>query len=142
MKTSISPLVSRAAILTGLFLGAFAISAIAWSSPVSAPPTCNAGDPGCDAPINTSASTQTKIGPLVVSNSSLNTGTGLLVPWGNVVIGTGANTSVPTQYGLYVTGKPMKAAGGFVMETRTADPAVADMKTGRMWMIVSSPITD
>ncbi|MDO8492131.1 MAG: hypothetical protein Q7S34_00630 [bacterium] len=57
----------------------------AWTGPLSSPPTCTPGNPGCDAPINVSATTQTKTGPIgatdfVASNS--------LTAMGNVGLGT------------------------------------------------------
>ncbi|MDE2040811.1 MAG: hypothetical protein KGI59_00260 [Patescibacteria group bacterium] len=55
----------KLAALCGLVLGAFAISAWAdWSAPMSAPPTCTPGNPGCDAPLNVGTSAQTKYGAL------------------------------------------------------------------------------
>lgn len=42
----------------------------AWVAPLSAPPTCTAGDPGCDAPINVSTYPQVKTGPLQIGDVS------------------------------------------------------------------------
>ncbi|MDE1940853.1 MAG: hypothetical protein KGI66_01925, partial [Patescibacteria group bacterium] len=57
-------LVNRVAALTGILLGAFALSALAnWTAPLNPPPTCISGDPGCDAPINVGPVAQYKVGP-------------------------------------------------------------------------------
>lgn len=45
-------------IIIGLFVGVIFVYAN-WAAPISSPPTCVAGNPGCDAPINVSNSTQT-----------------------------------------------------------------------------------
>jgi len=42
----------------------------AWTAPLLAPPACTAGSPGCDAPVNVSAYSQTKIGQLILSVTS------------------------------------------------------------------------
>ena len=42
----------------------------AWTAPLTAPPTCTAGKPGCDAPVNVSAYSQTKIGQLILTVTS------------------------------------------------------------------------
>jgi hypothetical protein len=44
----------------GLGLGCASVVLAAWSGPLSAPPTCTSGNPGCDAPLNVSGSTQDK----------------------------------------------------------------------------------
>ncbi len=57
----------------------------AWVAPISAPPTCNAGDPGCDAPVNVSGNAQVKLGPLQIGNIKYeNTG---------ITFGTDVNTA-------------------------------------------------
>ena len=45
-------------IIIGLFVGVVFVYAD-WSAPISSPPTCVSGDPGCDTPINVSNNTQT-----------------------------------------------------------------------------------
>jgi hypothetical protein len=57
----------------GFLIGATALSALAvWTAPTETPPTCTAGLPGCDAPINVGGtvanqtSWQTKTGPLTL----------------------------------------------------------------------------
>ena len=59
-----STTLNRIAVLTGLTLGAFALSVAAanFSAPLHTPPTCNTGEPGCDAPINVGPTLQTKLG--------------------------------------------------------------------------------
>ncbi len=68
---------ARIATLSGLILGAFAVSAVAatWTPPPSAPPT---GNP--DAPVNVGSATQTKLGwlgvrGLIATDFTLATGT-------------------------------------------------------------------
>src|SRR3989344_3091563 len=46
-------------IIIGLFVGVVFVYAD-WSAPISSPPTCVSGDPGCDAPINIGSVDQTK----------------------------------------------------------------------------------
>jgi hypothetical protein len=58
---------------------------VAWTGPLSTPPNCTSGNPGCDAPLNVSLNAQAKAGGLL-----LNTGgaaNGLIVQYGNVGIG-------------------------------------------------------
>jgi hypothetical protein len=106
--------ISRVAIISGFALGAFALAAVAnWTAPISAPPACNAGDPGCDSPLHVGYGSQTKQGGLILN--------GLTSP------------GVAMTYGLWVVNAPIKAAGGLVIETRTSDPASPE--TGRMWLI-------
>ncbi len=60
MNTNTS-FIKKIAVIAGLALGAFSLSAIAdWAPPVSTPPTCLSGNPGCDAPINAGPLTQQK----------------------------------------------------------------------------------
>lgn len=46
----------------------FALTAYAWTGPLTSPPTCNPGDPGCDAPVNVGVSNQIKLGSLGVAH--------------------------------------------------------------------------
>jgi hypothetical protein len=62
----------------------------AWSGPQVGPPGCTSGNPGCDAPVNISATAQTKGGPL---NLSIPSG---YANWGIQVSGG--------QYGGYFNG--------------------------------------
>jgi hypothetical protein len=80
----------------------------AWSTAPANPPSNNT-----DAPINVGYGGQVKLGSLSL-NSYLDSST------------LGA-------YGLIVNNAPIKAAGGFVVETRSADPS--NPETGRMWLI-------
>jgi|GEM_PF-4052604 len=41
----------------------------AWQAPAASPPTCAAGNPGCDAPLNTGAGAQTKQGGLNITGN-------------------------------------------------------------------------
>lgn len=65
----LSSTITRVASITGLFLGAFALSVLADSSSWT-PATCSA--PGCntDAPVNVGANAQFKTGSLAVSKAS------------------------------------------------------------------------
>lgn len=100
---------ARIASLTGIMLGAFALSALAgtWTAPTNSPP-----DGNVDAPINIGYGPQTKQGGVIIN--SLNA----------------ANS--PMTYGLWVVNAPIKAGGGLILETRTSDPASPE--TGRMWL--------
>lgn len=82
------------------FFGIQTICALAWSSPVSSPPTCNVGDPGCDPPLNISNVTQKKKGTLWIN--TVGNPTGLIVQSGNVGINT---TAVSVGLNLDVEGK-------------------------------------
>jgi hypothetical protein len=59
----------------------------AWLAPVSNPPVCISGDPGCDAPLNVGTSLQSKSGALKI-NANGASASGLIVEKGNVGIGT------------------------------------------------------
>lgn len=80
----------------------------AWTSAPSTPPSNNT-----DAPINVGYGGQVKLGALSL-NSYLDSST------------LGA-------YGLIVNNAPIKAAGGLIIESRSADPS--NPETGRMWLI-------
>jgi len=56
----------------------------AWTAPTQTAPNCPAGSPGCDTPVNTGNSNQQKGGLLTLNG----TGNALLVPGGDVGIGT------------------------------------------------------
>ena len=68
-------------LVVGFLAGATALSTLAdWAPPVSAPPNCVAGNPGCDAPINVGGMMQYKSGILglknaVIENLTVSTGT-------------------------------------------------------------------
>ena len=62
------------AIALGLVIVAAASYAFAdWSAPLTSPPTCTSGKPGCDAPINISNVAQYKLGDLGVNGITVNT---------------------------------------------------------------------
>ena len=120
-------LLKRAAVIGGLILGAFAFSALAdWSAPLNAPPTCPAGNAGCDAPINVGTSAQVKNGGL-----SVNAFTAYANAYFAGSVGIGTQPTAGNQ--LDVEGNPIKAGGGLIIETRASDPA--SPATGRMWLI-------
>lgn len=53
-----------------VFLALLAAGAVAaYTGPLSTPPNCTSGNPGCDAPINVSATAQTKSGSLTSGTS-------------------------------------------------------------------------
>jgi hypothetical protein len=69
-------------IVVAVALAAGVSYASTWTAPLSSPPTCVSGNPGCDAPINVGSLAQTKLGSLVVNGISSSTyPTGLQV-WG------------------------------------------------------------
>jgi len=62
----------RIATIAGFALGAFALAAAAnWVPPINTAPDCTTGNPGCDAPINVSNSSQAKKGALSVGTTTL-----------------------------------------------------------------------
>ncbi|HVV14822.1 MAG TPA: hypothetical protein VHD55_00185 [Candidatus Paceibacterota bacterium] len=62
---------SKAFLLAALvLLGSAALAD--WTAPVAAPPTCASGNQGCDAPINVSATAQTKTGNLTIGSGGTN----------------------------------------------------------------------
>ncbi|MBZ9577653.1 hypothetical protein KJA13_01295, partial [Patescibacteria group bacterium] len=67
---------------------AIAFYALSWTGPGSAPPTCPSGEPGCDAPINTSLTEQWKTGALRLGGLTVDNDTWLATVAGNVGIGT------------------------------------------------------
>ena len=80
-----------------------------WAAPVSAPPACAPGDPGCDAPLNVGSFPPTKYGALKVNlDNILSTG---LVAYGNAGLGTITPGSRLTVQG------PDDATGGIILRT-------------------------
>lgn len=144
----------KMAIISGLSLGAFALSALAatsWTPATQNPPGGNT-----DAPINVGPSPQFKAGPLAVGslvvgkNSVPATGfdldvdgfglfTGLSVSGsgyfsadGTFLGKVGIGTNAPTKK-LEVVGGPIKATGGLIIETVATDPI--NPESGRMWLV-------
>lgn len=115
-----------------IFLSAFLVFA-AWTEPNSVPPTCPSGDPGCDSPINVSATTQGKDGGLILGDNGgpggftvLNGNSFFL---GNIAVGT---LSPDPGVIVDIVGGLTKTTGGLIIETRTSDPASPEV--GRMWL--------
>ncbi len=71
---------------------------LAWTGPQNTPPTCPAGQVGCDAPVNIGTTAQNKNGSLTVNAFVANMNTAFL---GNVGIGTVAPTAK-----LHIGGTP------------------------------------
>jgi len=90
----------------GIVLGVSYVQA-EWVAAPASPPSGNT-----PTPLNVSGNPQVKEGSLWLKSKDIN---------GNV--GT---------YGLVVENAPMKALGGFIIETRTNNPS--DPETGRMWL--------
>lgn len=82
----------------------------AWTGPLSTPPNCISGNPGCDAPINVSNNPQTKIGDLTLFNLYLG---------GDLGIGTVSPTERVDVVG-FVKGRTGLCIGN---DCRTAWPA-------------------
>ncbi len=107
----ISPHIAKVATVTGIFLGAFAISVLAgtWTAPATTAP---GGNP--DAPLNVGYGVQTKQGGIILNSLDSTAGNPVM------------------NYGLWVVSAPIKAGGGLIIETRTSDPASPE--SGRMWL--------
>ena len=104
MKTKIIQNIKSVIIISLLVVGVSYVSAN-WTAPISSPPTCTAGTPGCDAPINAGSTAQTRTGDLTlqgiltslhlftsdltVTNSD---GTVTSIPDGAPLVANGANT--------------------------------------------------
>lgn len=82
----------------------------AWTAPLSNPPACLTGNPGCDAPISSGSTlVQQTQGSLWIVNSSYPTSPyGLIVEKGKVVIG-----AMASNYKLDVQGGQINSSGGF-----------------------------
>lgn len=112
---------ARIATLSGLILGAFAVSAVAatWTPPPSAPPT---GNP--DAPVNVGSATQTKLGWLGVR--------GLIATDFTLATGTPAAGKVLTaidSLGNAAWQTPASISGGPVIKSGMAPFACANYST-------------
>ncbi|MGD0331995.1 MAG: tail fiber domain-containing protein [Xanthobacteraceae bacterium] len=79
----------------GLGLGCASVVLAAWSGPLSPPPTCTSGNPGCDAPLNVSSTGQIKAGNLTALGLSATSA--ILSP--EFCIGSSCITSWPSAGG-------------------------------------------
>lgn len=93
MNKQVSPKI--VSLVFGILILCFAIAfyAVGWDEPISIPPSCVSGDPGCDPPVNVGPTTQIKQGGLGIEGVFEAYGgaanLGLRVVNGNVGIGTG-----------------------------------------------------
>ncbi len=80
--------IKNTGMIIGIAFSVFFISFVvfAWTSPPGAPPTCPAGEPGCETPLHTGTAGQSKTGGLLLNTGGASTG--LIVEHGNVGIGT------------------------------------------------------
>ncbi len=126
MKNSISSL-KKIASITGLFLGAFAISVAAatWTPPTVAPP-----DGNIDAPINAGASVQGKIGKLGLGAATPRAGTQVLD-----VIGSALIDNVVTNTLTVVT----NAGAGKVLTSDASGAATWQPSTANSKSLIFSP---
>ena len=112
--------------IVGLALGLGLQFVRAWTEPTVAPPNGNVG-----APLNTGSLGQYKVGGLM-----LNTGDGTYAPAANGLIvqngSVGIGTASPVAK-LEVSGGPIKATGGLIIETRASDPP--SPVNGQLWLI-------
>ncbi len=123
MKT-LSPLLARTAVVSGLALGAFAMIAVAGTfvaAPPPPPPNCpDVGYEGCHPPLNNDYGTQIKQGGLYLKG--LKSG------------------STAMSYGLLVETVPIKASGGLIIQTCSTtlgncpDSGGVAPEPGRMWL--------
>ncbi|MEK9178079.1 MAG: hypothetical protein AAB777_03115 [Patescibacteria group bacterium] len=160
MKNNSSTL-ARIAVLSGLALGAFALSALAdWNNAPPNPPGSNA-----EAPINVGSVSQTKTGSLIIGipssgtpspaklttiSADIESATNIATFYANNLlqgIAIGYNTIRQTNIAsplildakvVRVVGGPIATEKGLIIETRTSaqgDPASPE--TGRMWLITN-----
>jgi len=144
MKT-LSQNIKKISVVTGLFLGAFVLSAFAeeWKPATVAAPGGNTG-----APINVTDKAQAKIGTFAIGQKDpmpISEGLSfkvlgvaelgaLFVKGGGRFLGdVGIGTDSPTKR-LEVVGGPIKATGGLIIETVSSDPVSPE--TGRMWLVI------
>jgi len=78
----------------------------AWTGPLAGPPTCTAGNPGCDAPLNSGPLMQLKTGALWLNSNGISP-YGLIIEKGKVFINT---TTPSTTANLLVDGTIAAAA--------------------------------
>ncbi len=93
--------IKNTGMIIGIAFSVFFISFVvfAWTSPPGTPPTCPAGEPGCETPLHTGTAGQSKTGGLLLNTGGASTG--LIVEHGNVGIGTtspGAKLDVKGQF--------------------------------------------
>ncbi len=101
----------------------------AWSEPTTSPPTQG----NISTPLNDGTTGQVKMGGLELGyNSFPPPRYGLIVKNGLVAIGT-ETVSDESKVKLEVQGGAIKATGGFIVETRSSDPA--SPAVGQMWLI-------
>ncbi|MCL5782072.1 MAG: hypothetical protein M1459_01800 [Patescibacteria group bacterium] len=141
MKKTLTKFTSSVGIITGLTLGAFALSALAnYTSPTFAPPDCPANEPACNAPINVGQSLQTKNGPFGVNETSMTVDSvsGTRVADFEVAGKTLLQGSAAIGGTLLVNGVT-KTIGGLVIQTCASGSCPGDgsnpVETGQMWLV-------
>ncbi len=101
--------IKNTGMIIGIAFSVFFVSFVvfAWTSPPGAPPTCPAGEPGCETPLHTGTVGQSKTGGLLLNTGGASTG--LIVEHGNVGIGT---TSPGAKLDIYNTADLGTGANG------------------------------
>ncbi|MFA6295345.1 MAG: hypothetical protein WC666_02900 [Candidatus Paceibacterota bacterium] len=100
-------IISRVAVIIGLTLGAFTLSALAnWTAPTFSPPDCPASEPACNAPINVGSQSQYKKGAFGIGSSGI--GASSVMPEGVIfdVFGTGVINKLFTSSITITGGSP------------------------------------
>lgn len=118
-----------------------------WQAPLSTPPICNSGDPGCDAPVNIGAGPQVKSGAFGVngvfqafSDAVFN---GRLTVSGGIILGNVRKISWPIQVcgvnGGACLGKYIKTDGSSVGDLRFMYNNASNQPTFTPFIYVSVP---
>jgi len=122
-----------AVVLTlGLSIGLQSLLA-AWTAPLASPPTCTAGNPGCDAPLNSGPLMQLKTGALWLNSDGISP-YGLIVENGKVGIGVISPSSKLTVASS--SSISIDATGGRIQNV--ADPVNNQDVTTKAWVLANA----
>ena len=116
-------------LIVALVLAAGVSYISAWTGPLSSPPNCTTGNPGCDAPLNVGLNSQSKLGQLFVNTSVSNPYAVGLAVWGSSIF----NGSVQINSGSPAANKVLVAsdASGTVSWVATSTLGFGSGSAGR-----------